>query len=484
MPEQVGSNHVIVLVHGIRDFALWQNSIRSTLERHDLKVESTNYGRLNLLQFLVPFEHFRERAISEVWNQIRIVKQNYPGARISVIAHSFGTYVISHLVQQNFDIRFESIIFCGSVVQYDFPFEQFQDRFAAPIVNEVGTQDVWPAIAESVTRGYGSAGTYGFRRPLVRDRWHNGARHGFFLTPTFCETFWVPFLKDRKIVEAAETPESPLFWVKLLTIAKVKYLLAAIVLALFAVLSWQDGPILAEKFNQWFSATHINVPDPRVAKSTDDFEADLKVIETEKRRMPPEKIKNVSDKLTAMLLTTSDPIPREERRDMNGYIVQTLGLLNDGNLSFVWKALPRDVDLSYVDFSGMELRGIKFDGTFAIHSDFSDADLSDSVFEDAHVRNSDFSGAMMSETKFIKTDWFNALNLAGDLKNGVPTSFSTWTKCPSGYDSGGTPVFAATFDRWYVTHFNQLKSDEAQKLIDGWNRYSARSGLCDKVMEK
>jgi pimeloyl-ACP methyl ester carboxylesterase len=152
-----------------------------------LVVEATNYGRFNLVEFLLPLAFFRKRSIEQVWRQIRIVRQNNPDADISVIAHSFGTYVVAQLLKENFDIKFHRIIFCGSVVPYDFPFEQIQDRFRPPIVNEVGTRDIWPAMAESITLGYGSAGTYGFRRPLVRDRWHNGAGHNFFLTEPFCE---------------------------------------------------------------------------------------------------------------------------------------------------------------------------------------------------------------------------------------------------------------------------------------------------------
>jgi len=199
--------HVVILVHGIRDFALWQTTIRSALEEESFKAEATNYGRFNLLQFLVPFSYFRKKAIATVWNQIRIVKQNNEGALLSVVAHSFGTFVIAHLIQENFDIKFHRVIFCGSVVRYGFPFEQFQNRFAQPIVNEVGTRDIWPAMAESITFGYGSAGTYGFRRPLVRDRWHNEAHHGYFLDPLFCKKYWIPFLKNGEVVAGAAAPE-------------------------------------------------------------------------------------------------------------------------------------------------------------------------------------------------------------------------------------------------------------------------------------
>jgi hypothetical protein len=234
--------HVVVLVHGIRDFALWQTTIRSTFEEEGFKAEATNYGRFNLLQFLLPLPYFRKKAISTIWKQMRVVKQNNEGSLISVVAHSFGTFVIANLMQENFDIKFHRVIFCGSVVRYGFPFEQIQNRFTQPIINEVGTRDGWPAIAESITLGYGSAGTYGFRRPLVRDRWHNGARHGFFLNAEFCKKFWSPFLKDGTFVAGAAAPESPHLWLQFLSIVKIKYLLGSLIL-LFLINSVTDFEI-------------------------------------------------------------------------------------------------------------------------------------------------------------------------------------------------------------------------------------------------
>jgi TIR domain len=50
---ELSLHHVIILVHGIRDFALWQAEIRPALEENGFKVEVTNYGRFNLLEFLL-----------------------------------------------------------------------------------------------------------------------------------------------------------------------------------------------------------------------------------------------------------------------------------------------------------------------------------------------------------------------------------------------------------------------------------------------
>jgi Effector-associated domain 1 len=237
-PPSESAAHVVILIHGIRDFGLWQSTIRHTLEEEGLKAEAINYGRFNLIEFLLPFPHFRRKAIETVWNQIRIVNQNNKGALLSIIAHSFGTYVVSHLIRNTFDIDFYRVIFCGSVVPYNFPFEQFQNRFLAPILNEVGTRDIWPAMAESITTGYGSAGTYGFRRPLIRDRWHNGASHGYFLNEGFCKRFWCPFLRDGTVVPGSEEPESPRLWIRLLSVIKLKFLIAAGVFFLVFTLAY------------------------------------------------------------------------------------------------------------------------------------------------------------------------------------------------------------------------------------------------------
>jgi hypothetical protein len=62
---------VVILVHGIRDFALWQNSIRATLEKSGFTVEATNYGRLNLLRFLFPMDWFQRYALRAVSKQVK-----------------------------------------------------------------------------------------------------------------------------------------------------------------------------------------------------------------------------------------------------------------------------------------------------------------------------------------------------------------------------------------------------------------------------
>jgi hypothetical protein len=235
IPDAGATPQVVILVHGIRDFALWQEAIRATLKVHGFIVNPTNYGRFDLIRFLIPIPFFRKRKVNEVVEQIRIIKHENPNSDISVIAHSFGTYIIAHILEANTDLTLRRMIFCGSVLSYRFRFQRIRNQFEVPILNEVGTRDIWPAMAESITWGYGSAGTYGFRRPLVHDRWHNKAGHGYFLKPQFVEKYWLPFLEHGTIISDNPTPESPPFPIELLYVFRLKYVVLFLCLLIWVL---------------------------------------------------------------------------------------------------------------------------------------------------------------------------------------------------------------------------------------------------------
>jgi len=177
-----------------------------------------------------------------VTTKIRMARQLHPGAKMSVIAHSFGSFVTARILESEFDLEWHRIILCGSVVREDFPLEQHLKRFDWPIVNEIGTKDCWPALARAVTWGYGSVGSYGFLSPAVNDRWHSGFRHSDFLTERFCKEFWIPFLRTGELARGdAPSPlplpcraftRLPLRWIMLVAV------IAALVLVPARVLPW------------------------------------------------------------------------------------------------------------------------------------------------------------------------------------------------------------------------------------------------------
>src|SRR5258707_6530474 len=139
----------------------------------------------------------------------RLENGAYPKS-MSVISHSFGTYVVGKVLTDVPDLEWNRIIFCGSVVREDFPLQRVLRSFRHPLLNEIGTKDYWPALAESAGWGYGSVGSTGFNRPPVETRWHSGFRHSDFLTDSFCTKFWVPFLQGETPKEADKPAAMPL----------------------------------------------------------------------------------------------------------------------------------------------------------------------------------------------------------------------------------------------------------------------------------
>jgi len=217
--------HLVILIHGINTRALWFGTVAPTLAKAGFTVSTIGYGRFGILRFLLPIAAFRRAAAERVSKKIRGAMEIHKPRKVSVIAHSFGSYIVARILETEFDRHWDRIIFCGSVVREDFPLEQYLARFQPPILNEIGTRDVWPAIAAAVTWGYGSVGSHGFQSPAVSERWHSEFAHSDFLTPAFCTKFWVPFLRDGTVVEA-DPPSALPRWVNILTTLPLRWIIS------------------------------------------------------------------------------------------------------------------------------------------------------------------------------------------------------------------------------------------------------------------
>ena len=218
--------HVVILIHGIRTQADWQTMLHDEFSKAGIAVAPTNYGRFELFKFLFPIRSFTQPAIDRVWDLIRSVKRDYPNAKISFLAHSFGTHILTKILERDIDLKIHRIAFCGSVVRYDFPLQRYTQQFLPPIVNEVSANDPWPAIAEKLGFGYGSVGTRGFKSHYVEDRWHDGFGHSQYLTNIFCKTFWIPFFRDGNVVKSGNNPQPQKCWLRLLLLLTSKWTIA------------------------------------------------------------------------------------------------------------------------------------------------------------------------------------------------------------------------------------------------------------------
>ena len=137
-------------------------------------------------------------------------------------------------MKKDFTLELHRLILCGSVLPQDFPWNQLQGRFNCEnTINECGKGDIWPVLAQSLSWGYGASGTHGFKRVLIKDRFHAGG-HGQYFDPGFVEKYWEPFIRRGEYTGTdfeVKMPPTP-WWISVLGILPVKWLLALVFAAL------------------------------------------------------------------------------------------------------------------------------------------------------------------------------------------------------------------------------------------------------------
>ncbi len=231
--------HIVFLLHGIRTQGEWAQRTASILESNpQIRARPIRYEFFDVLRFLIPLSIFRERPVRRISRLIRDELSRQPTA-LSVVAHSFGTFVVAKLLEKEPDIRFHRLIFCGSIVPDTFDWERYGHRLGADcegdwqVLNDCGMQDLWPVLAKSITWGYGSSGRFGFGHPRVKDRFFNTGHSGFF-SQDFVRTYWLPYLSDGVIVQGVLDRSTNPWWVSLLTVFKLRYI-AALLIVLAAI---------------------------------------------------------------------------------------------------------------------------------------------------------------------------------------------------------------------------------------------------------
>jgi pimeloyl-ACP methyl ester carboxylesterase len=198
-PEQLID--VVILLHGIRTRALWYDIAKRLLSEIDnVEVKTIGYGRFDVIRFLLPFTRKSVRKL--VLKEIKLIKwklaKELRPAQISVIAHSFGTYTIIKILEEEDDIDLHTLVLCGSVLPSNYDFGHISRKVSHAIINDAGSRDIFPVLARLATVGYGDSGTFGFLKGLVQDRFHT-FRHSDFFTKDFISRYWVSIFSERKV---------------------------------------------------------------------------------------------------------------------------------------------------------------------------------------------------------------------------------------------------------------------------------------------
>jgi serine/threonine-protein kinase len=170
----------VITIHGIKTRGKWQKEIVPFLEDGGFRHEPLDFGNFLALQLareksrLAQIEWFRDE-------YTRIVATN---ELPSVIAHSFGTYVVARALELYPEIKFDRIIFCGSIVSDHFDWEASREQFSE-VLNDCGKRDFWSWVSRLIVKDAGPSGVSGFKNlaaGAVQNRIHREFRHSDFFT--------------------------------------------------------------------------------------------------------------------------------------------------------------------------------------------------------------------------------------------------------------------------------------------------------------
>lgn len=199
---------LVAMVHGIRTHAEWHDQLEKAIKSSSTaEVKSVKYGFFDSIRFLM---HFYGPKLKHVTEEFRLLKRDYPDHEIVIVAHSFGTFLTTKFIENNTDFNVDRVLFCGAVVNENYNFAKLPNfPGQGCVINDVGTQDIYPVLAKSCSLGYGASGTLGFNRQQIKNRYFECKHSGFFTEELF-DSYWLPFLLRGDCVDSETTTNRPM----------------------------------------------------------------------------------------------------------------------------------------------------------------------------------------------------------------------------------------------------------------------------------
>ncbi|MBI3300930.1 MAG: alpha/beta hydrolase [Deltaproteobacteria bacterium] len=195
---------VVVSIHGIRTHAHWQKRLGDTLGRVSIPHYTFDYGWYGLPRFLIgrSNRYIVERFYADYRTLIerrdlQIDLDSYT-RRPSVIAHSFGTYIVGYCMLKHDDVKFDKVILCGSILPRDFAWATLQRRGQVNFIrNDYGMNDVWTRLARYFVPKTGSSGADGFDifSTMITQESFDYFRHSDYFHEGHIQSRWLSFLR-------------------------------------------------------------------------------------------------------------------------------------------------------------------------------------------------------------------------------------------------------------------------------------------------
>ena len=199
-------NGVLVSIHGLLSRASWNAEIAPIASSQNWVFAPFLYDDVNTPALLIN-EAKAKQVIERFRKWIYDIQCRYE-YNISVIAHSFGTYILARYISgfgEFLPIRLNAAIFTGSILSADFDWENHRGVRIGQVLNEIAPNDQWvkhmPKLKWIYSDPlYGNSGVVGFKKPceIVVQMTNDIFDHNNVIKRDVIERHWMPFLMANR----------------------------------------------------------------------------------------------------------------------------------------------------------------------------------------------------------------------------------------------------------------------------------------------
>lgn len=164
-----GHQHILVIIHGIRDNGVWAAWLQQELihEGARIRIIPVRYDWNSSWDFICQRTKDRHAAAWQVAMTLQSIFNDNSHIPVSIICHSNGTKILSTVLEE-MPFRFHYIFLAGAIC-----LRTSANRFkvaARRVINFVGVRDLWALIAEALHPHQNEAtGVHGFGGDKVHD---------------------------------------------------------------------------------------------------------------------------------------------------------------------------------------------------------------------------------------------------------------------------------------------------------------------------
>jgi hypothetical protein len=179
----------------------WQDELGNIIDRETWSYERIAYGFLPAVLFLIPY--IRKKRLEWFYKRWENAFNNY-NVVPSIVAHSFGTHLVAGAMRKYPDMKFDRIVFCGSIVVTDFRWREIYERGQfKQLLNQYGGLDFWAGFVQWAVTDAGPSGKRGFDRSadiegIVRQEEYPEWNHGNYFHKTNYQR-WRSFVAGEEL---------------------------------------------------------------------------------------------------------------------------------------------------------------------------------------------------------------------------------------------------------------------------------------------